>query len=509
MSRLSEARQPGIPARRVALLAVALAALNMYRFADLSCAVDDSWISFRVARTLLDTGKLTYDAAMPPVEGMTNLLWTLLSVLWVKLPVDPIGPARLIGAICHLLTVGVLSQSAADLAARLGGRPAIAAGVTGVLLATSGTLAFNAISGLETSFYGILVAFALTRLTRGNYALGGLCLGLAAATRPEGVLLGGLVLSGLVASRQPRAAVFGAAVPFGLVVLCLEVFRRAYYGQWVPNTFFAKPPGLGLGLEYVASGVLWGTGLFGLFGLLPVAGRSRAAACAAAALPLLLAATAWSGGDWMPGARRLTEVFLIAAPLLGISVAIAENVLQRLTAGVAALAWAAGSFSAAITGWDSARFDHERVAAMGQAAARSAGVNSVALADIGRFGWEFPGSIFDVVGLTDAHIARLDGPHGEKAWDEEYFRRRNPDLVLIRCETRITDPLSVEPSIPDGERALMISILDHGGYRYHGQYPLSPGHWILVFPRDGLVLDPRLWGPQSPRDLRDILIDQQ
>ena len=136
-------------------------------------------------------------------------------------------------------------------------------------------------------------------------------------------------------------------------------------------------------------------------------------------------------------------------------------------------------------------------------------MHTVALADVGRFGWTFPGSIVDLMGLTDAHIAHLDGSRGEKSWDEAYFRARNPDLVLIRCETRITDPLLVQPSIPVGEQALLISILDHGGYRYHGEYPLSPGHWMLVFPRDGLTLDPQIWGPRTPRDLRDILTDQR
>ena len=41
-------------------------------------------------------------------------------------------------------------------------------------------------------------------------------------------------------------------------------------------------------------------------------------------------------------------------------------------------------------------------------------------------------AIYDLVGLTDGHIARLSGVHGKKAWDEEYFRRRAPDLVFIQ-----------------------------------------------------------------------------
>ena len=31
------------------------------------------------------------------------------------------------------------------------------------------------------------------------------------------------------------------------------------------------------------------------------------------------------------------------------------------------------------------------------------------------------------------------------------------------------------------------------------------GHWMLIFGREGLDLDPALWGPAFPRDLRDVL----
>ena len=43
----------------------------------------------------------------------------------------------------------------------------------------------------------------------------------------------------------------------------------------------------------------------------------------------------------------------------------------------------------------------------------------------------FRGSILDLAGLTDAHIARGRGVHGHKEWDEAYFRQRRPDLVLV------------------------------------------------------------------------------
>ncbi len=497
------------PVRLVILVTLAVSALGLYRFASPDHAIDDAWISFRIARTALQTGHLTYDATQPPVEGMTNLLWTVLSMLWVGLPVDPIGPARCLGAVFHLATVAMLTRSAADVAARLGGSAVPAACVTGVLLATSGTLAFNAMSGLETSLYGLLLALAFGCALAGQCATAGVCLGLLAATRPEGVLVGGLAVGILLAGGPGRGAALRMVVPFGLLVGGVEVFRFGYYGAFVPNTYYAKPPDLHQGLAYVAGALAWGTGAIGLTGILPVARRSRAAMVTAACMGLLVAGTAWSGGDWMPGARRLTDVLLAGATLTGVSAGLLAGAGGRQLAlfSLPILAWVGGNVLSAMLGHDSASYEHEDMARLGQAVADNPQIRTVALSDIGRFGWTFPRSIYDLDGLTDAHIGRMAGKRGEKSWDEAYFRARAVDLVLLPCESLVTDPLTTPLSVEVGNTPLLLSILDHGGYRYHGEVGLSPGHWLLVFGRDGLALDPSTFGPESKRDLRDILAD--
>jgi hypothetical protein len=119
-------RHPRLPLLVCLLVAVA----GLARFADLDYAVDDAWISFRVARNLWTSGVLSFNVEGPPVEGMTNLSWTLLSALWVRLPVDPILPARALGGALHLLTVGLVTTLAGRVA---GPRAALVAG----LLATT------------------------------------------------------------------------------------------------------------------------------------------------------------------------------------------------------------------------------------------------------------------------------------------------------------------------------------------------------------------------------------
>ena len=70
-------------------------AVHVARFAGPEYVLDDAWITFRVARNGLEHGVLSYDVDLP-VEGATNLSWTLASLIWIAFAPahDPIGPAR-------------------------------------------------------------------------------------------------------------------------------------------------------------------------------------------------------------------------------------------------------------------------------------------------------------------------------------------------------------------------------------------------------------------------------
>lgn len=137
--------------------------------------------------------------------------------------------------------------------------------------------------------------------------------------------------------------------------------------------------------------------------------RSRRVLAWIALLGLLsAAATIWSGGDWMGGFRRMALTSWALYLLAGVGVAVARGRERALAAaGVAAIVIghgaaalrAADHWFAPTVGW----------AALGHLAQRTPSVRCVALADIGRFGWAFRGSILDLGGLTDAHITTCRG----------------------------------------------------------------------------------------------------
>lgn len=484
---------------------VLLAAAHQLRFRHPDHAIDDAWISFRIARNLLTHGVLSFNADLPPVEGMTNLLWTLLSAGWIAaLPgVDPIGPARILGGACALgaVLLGCVTARRLTVQEGAGSRaPVVAILVAGGLNAAAGSFAWHATSGLETGLWALLVSGALERLThpeaRGDGL--GLCLGAAFATRPEAGLLGpALLLAAAFAFGRPGPAV-RAAIGFLGIVAAVELFRWLSYGALVPNTFHAKPPSAAGGADYAVRWLgLGGGGGLGLLVLLGAVGRRRLLALVAVGAAAFLGAVA-TGGDWMAGLRRLTEVGLLLHLVAGVGLAVVPGV-RRWLVGLGAAAVLTGSAIGALRGTDSTLSPHGFYGAVGALVAATPTVRSVGIADIGHFGWTFPGEIYDFAGLVDAHIASLPGSHGEKAWDEAWFRAHPPDLVLVTTQS----PLPAEPGAPVSLRHLDLPVVDsiraHGGYTAWSAAPIVGGQWMIAFVRDGVHLPETSWGPPDPR----------
>lgn len=502
--------------RRVIAVALLLESLQLFRFEDPEFAIDDAWISFRIARNWLQHGVPSFNLSGPPVEGMTNLLWTLASAAWIRLApqVDPIVAARALGACLLLATVAVLAHLSARLAAAAGEPPERAAAATSLLLVAPGWLAYHALSGLETALYGFLFAAALERLEAASRSpraapawLAGAALGLLAATRPEGALAG--LLLGALALLRPelRRHAAGILLPFLAAVGAVELFRWHTYGALVPNTFWAKPPDPTAGARYLASWAVFGLGGLGFASAAIAARRSRFARDVLAVSAALAAATALSGGDWMPGFRRLSLPTLGLAALAGSGLPRRGAGLLRASLGWAPVAcWVGANLAFSGLGKDSSRVVTLEMTQLGQKASLTPGVERAAISDIGAFGWSFQGDVLDLYGLTDRHIAQQAGTHGRKVWDEAYFLSKLPEMVFVRSRSPVADPLVASPRVMPNERGLLSTLLTCGRYRYWNQLPLAASKkwWVLVFRRDDVELPPRLWGQPFPKDLAQL-----
>ncbi len=283
---------------------------------------EDAFISFRYADNLASGRGLVFNIG-EHVEGYSNLLWVLLLVPgeWIGLPM-PLS-ARLL-ALAFLAAFVYTSWRTVRLLMP-GGVPAWLTWWLPLAVVLEPLLRYHVDQGLETVPYVALLGMTLLVASRGGavWAAGGLAAA-ATLTRPEGIGLA-LALAPAVwfaASREGNGAALRrtclyAAIPLGAFLLQLA-FRRAMYGEWVPNTVIAKDAatggGLGEVLAYTASHafmpVLAAAGV--LLGL-----RSpRTRPLAAGALALALAAVLFqfrAGGLLNVGFRYLAP---LAVPVL-------------------------------------------------------------------------------------------------------------------------------------------------------------------------------------------------
>lgn len=322
----------GAPVRiaLAATLVLLLAHAWTYRF-----LTDDAYISFRYARNFARGFGLVFNPGFERVEGYSNFLWVMLLAALDRVGLAPERVAIPLGLALTVALWAVVVRATLERRAALGHDALLV--LPPLFLALSRSVAVWSTSGLETRAFELLVTWGALRLARETDAsregrepgapLAAWLLGLAAVTRPDGVLVGACALGASVAlgraARNPRRWMPRVA-PFVALVFGIELFRIAYYGAWVPNTYFAKVGGRlqwGAGLEYASAFALEYAAFF--WAPLAIAGgvrawragaRARVAIAACAVLPHLAYVIA-IGGDHFEY-RPLGLVFPFAALLI-------------------------------------------------------------------------------------------------------------------------------------------------------------------------------------------------
>ena len=211
---------------------------------------DDAYISLRYAGNLARGLGLVYNAG-ERVEGFTNLLWTLLLALALRLGLDGEqvaligGVAAFAGSLLWLLRAHLRDRSA------LGSRGAtVPLGL--LLLALSPSVLDFATSGLETALFTFLLLMGISFTQEGRPGRAGLLLALATTTRPDGALVAGI--AALFLLRRDWRGALRLGLGAGLILLPVTLVRWGYYGSLLPNTYFAKSGGeswWGQGLVYL------------------------------------------------------------------------------------------------------------------------------------------------------------------------------------------------------------------------------------------------------------------
>ncbi|MAA79388.1 MAG: hypothetical protein CL916_09020 [Deltaproteobacteria bacterium] len=175
------------------------------------------------------------------MEGITNLLWTLLFVPVFAMGADPVYASVVLGlGSLLLLFYGVLS-----LCKVLDVPPFWPL----LLLACDASILLEAVEGLESIFFSALLCWAIFwgLRAKGKYSWRSMiCFSLALGTRPETPLVFFLFQFFLFwRERNLRSFLMQVATFIG-VGFVLSVWRFWYYGDFLPNTFYAKVGGLAI-----------------------------------------------------------------------------------------------------------------------------------------------------------------------------------------------------------------------------------------------------------------------
>jgi hypothetical protein len=264
-------------------------------------ASDDAYITFRYAENLVKGHGLVYNPG-ERVEGYTDFLWALYAALAIELGGDPgrwgifLNLASFVGVLICLERLGRRQRSVA-----------MPVGIAVILFAANYSAASFATAALETMFAAFLATLALERADAGRPLSAGVAGSLAVLSHPDHGIFYAALAAALFFERDRWQKLVRYSIPFAVSFLPYFAWRYAYYGDWMPNTFYAKSASslhLDQGLKYSAL-TFFGSALWALAPLVLLgAYRARRSLVGRYSLLVLAIYPAYVikvGGDFMLG----------------------------------------------------------------------------------------------------------------------------------------------------------------------------------------------------------------
>lgn len=421
---------------------VALIHAGITLFLGAHPVVDDTYIFLRYAGNLVDGNGLVFNIG-EKVEGFTSPAWVGLAALAMSFKLPALQILQIVGLLLFAATAGLTGRLARSL-----GSTTILAVLAGCSVAACASFFFYALSGMETAAFAFSLIFSLICVvkehSRGIVAgwRSGVWLAVATLIRPEGLGVAVVVWSVSLLMPGPsrtRISWLGVA-GFLSPVLAYEIFRLAYFGAWLPNTFYAKVdanPDITNSIHYLASSGVY-TPIWVLSAALFACGLrwSRQSIIGLAAAVSLLGWVVWVGGDYLPFSRFLIPIIPMVAALAAARLANRRPLIGIIWLGLASLWALAPQFTS-----PNVRMP-DRVVERGRVAARWIATNMapealLATSAIGVVGAEGGTRILDMYGIVDAGIARNSDPSmktghpGHERGDPSAVLSRQPDVIFF------------------------------------------------------------------------------
>jgi len=239
------------------LLALVIAAFHQGLF--INWINDDAYISYRYAENLRAGKGLVFNPG-ERVEGFSNFLWVIILASFNLLGISPLLASKILSFGLSWLLIFLIFKTAQAL-----GLDKLFACLCALTFSFSSSLAYFAMSGLETIFYTLLLLLGVLinekyekEPSKKSLFLLYSALFAAALTRPEGLLF--FLISFAYHILKKAISRKGIQLKNILQIQSLFLFmyafliliRYLYYGNILPNTFYAKPQGTFVELGYSA-----------------------------------------------------------------------------------------------------------------------------------------------------------------------------------------------------------------------------------------------------------------
>lgn len=197
---------------------------------------EDAYILFIYSRHLAETGQIAFDLVHGPAEGATDFLWMSLIALGVRLGVDP----GFVAAVLNAVGAGALLSALYRVHAPARWHEGLVRLLPMVLLSP---FMGAAVGGFSVLFYVGLYAQVLVCLLHRRIQPAIAWSVLLCLTRPDAVVLTvGTMLPVLYRFRHERR-VLGSFAVATLLGMGYFVWRKRYFGEWLPLPLMVKSQG--------------------------------------------------------------------------------------------------------------------------------------------------------------------------------------------------------------------------------------------------------------------------
>jgi arabinofuranosyltransferase len=228
----------------ILLILLPATVFSLLLFKCLPFFADDAFISLRYAERLLDGKGLTWNDG-ERVEGYSNLLWVLVVALFGKFGMDLEIAGHVVCILATVLACGALvylaNQKQLHYISKLS---AVLA------LVTSWPVVYWTAGGLEATLHMALITWVAVigwlrfyeNKIGGSVFILSLLLGLISINRPDGAIFIGVfsLLFLLPNSQETRKEAVYIFLLSLILPICQVLFRIYYYGDPLPNTYYAK-----------------------------------------------------------------------------------------------------------------------------------------------------------------------------------------------------------------------------------------------------------------------------